>query len=187
MNDSFVRDILHEAKHLECDGIKPGKDGKISTRRTEKRICRCMFYYGKDEEKCSACPLEEKYVLSDTSKYKIIDAEMPTIYKIEKCGGIDLVLEDSTSTYAVEVKPYYSTESIIRMIAEIYTYTIEPDFKDMVKSIAFFEDSSQHNYYDKYKTDPLFKQLFDKVTVFLIKRTKKPEDIYEFDFEKLNG
>ncbi len=44
---------LHTPKHERCSGIKKGTSIKL----TEKRICRCMFYYCKKSVKCQNCLL----------------------------------------------------------------------------------------------------------------------------------
>lgn len=135
----------HKPNHEGCD--------KCDTDTlTEKRICRCMFYYGKNEAKCSECKLRLKW--NNVGKIQITDYERPTKYVLKDVGGMDLVIDDGENRYAVEVKPPKSKETIARMFAEILTYTVEfvDGTKDCLKpAICFFEDSEQMKQYNAIK------------------------------------
>ena len=106
----------HYPKHEKCSGIRIGD----STKLTEKRICRCMFYYGKRPVKCQNCLLINKW--QNVGEIEVTEYEWPTIQVYNETGGIDLILDNK---YAVEVKPVDSTETLTRMIAEILTYTLD--------------------------------------------------------------
>lgn len=180
LDKKFITEKLHIKNHSTC-GMKKTDSDVI----TEKRICRCMFHYGKDKEKCLVCPLKYKYK-NISNKYEIKDAEQPTKRVIKTCGGIDLIFEDkegNKKTYAVEVKPSYNTESIVRMITEIYTYTIE--FPEYIKAIAFFEGSPQEREYLKYQNNEYFKNIINKVTVFKFVETENNNGVINFDIVKL--
>ena len=177
----FITNKTHTDNHSFC-GMKK-KDFDVIT---EKRICRCMFHYDEDEDQCLVCPLKYKYKNIST-KYEIEDAERPTKSVIKTCGGIDLIIKEKNNnikTYAVEVKPKYNTESIVRMIAEIYTYTIE--FPSYIKSIAFFEGSQQEKDYLKYKNNEYFKKIINKVTVFKFIEKRNNNGVINFDIVKLD-
>ena len=47
----------HHPEHEGCDGINNPK----STKLTEKRICRCMYYYSDTSKKCQNCLLQTKW------------------------------------------------------------------------------------------------------------------------------
>ena len=140
LDKSFITEKEHIPNREMC-----GMKEKDSSKLTEKRICRCMFYYNekdkKNSDQCFKCKLNNKY--KNISKdYIITDAEKPTKKVINSCGGIDLILKDKKGKeYAVEVKPPKSQETLVRMVAEIYTYTIE--YPQYIKSIAFFAGSQQ--------------------------------------------
>ena len=104
LDKTFKKENLHIPVHEKCGMTKNDSDTVY-----EKRICRCMFYK------------------NISKRYLITDAEKPTQKVIKSCGGIDLVIVDkldNNKEYAVEVKPDYSKETIVRMVAEIFTYTI---------------------------------------------------------------
>ena len=182
LDESKISNQIHKPNHNKCD-MKENDSSRV----LEKRICRCMYYYGKDIEKCNRCPLEKKYN-NISNKFKVIDYEVPTKYVIENCGGIDILLEDTESgeKYAVEVKPKNSTETLVRMVAEIYTY-IADDTNDYKRAIAFFSGSQQEKDYfnENYRQNEDFKYILDQVTVFRITE-KKEKNVIDYDFEILN-
>jgi len=173
----------HKPNHSECDMRENN-----SSRITEKRICRCMYYFGKSIDKCNKCPLSQKYN-NVSNKFKIIDYEAPMKYVIENCGGIDIIIEDiqSGEKYAVEIKPKNSTETLVRMIAEIYTYTADGT-NDYKKAIAFFEGSQQERDYfnEDYIQNKDFNYILEQVTVFRISEKEINNDIINYDIEILN-
>lgn len=182
INKTLVTDKEHTGQHCKC-GMKKNDSPKI----TEKRICRCMYYYNKDQIQCSNCPLKNKYK-NISSDYDIIEAEIPTTKVIKKCGGIDLVIakkDNLNIKYAVEVKPKYSKETIVRMIAEIYTYTAEPEFKKYKKAIAFFEDSLQEKDYENFKNDQNFKNIIKDINIFKFCEKENKNGIIGFEIVKI--
>lgn len=141
----------HKAYHNQCNYKGLGSD-----RNTEKRMCRCMYYYNSSNEECLDCNYEWKWMLTNTDEFAVIDYERPTKYVFDKIGGVDLVIEDlkNKENYAVEVKPKGSKETIVRMISEILTYTSDENFKDKyVPAICFFKyrDEEQKEYSDQWK------------------------------------
>lgn len=150
LNDA-PREKEHKPNHNGCSGC-------TSAAVTEKRICRCMYYFMKEPERCKACSLGVKW--KNTGRIKIVDYERPTRYVMKNIGGMDLIINDSGQLYAVEVKPYSSTETLARMFAEILTYTVDLDTGDgansMKPAICFFEGSEQMKQYMelmKYKNE----------------------------------
>lgn len=182
----------HEFAHTGCDNTDIQKD---NGRVTEKRICRCMNYYKSESEPCKNCMLARKY--HNNSQYKVIDYEVPCSSVMAGIGGIDLMLEKGNKQYAVEVKPPNSHESLVRMIAEILTYTLDlPDnYKDAKPAIAFFEqttptksngykvtDSTQFRYYKICKDDEPYKTLLSMVKVFSIRLKENADNVWDYEF-----
>lgn len=150
---------MHAPKHEKCSGIKKG----TSTKLTEKRICRCMFYYCKKSVKCQNCLLINKW--HNVGEIKVTNYEWPTTHVYKKTGGMDLILDNE---YAVEVKPKESKETLTRMIAEILTYTLDCE-KDYKPGICFFEGSKQMEDFEKYKSNADFQYILKFVKPFYIK------------------
>ncbi len=155
----------HIPDHTRCTY---GKNPTLAV--TEKRLCRCMYFYGKTAE-CERCPFPEKRK-NGTPEIHIVDYERPTPYKAASLGGIDLVWERHGETYAVEVKPPNSTETLIRMVAEILTYTWgSPGCRP---AICFFrydsagKASKQWQEYLNWKDDPDFQVMMGTVRLFYI-------------------
>lgn len=78
-----------------------------------------------------------------------------------------MIINSSDSLYATEVKPYQGNdETLLRMIAEIMTYTLGyPDSK-YKKAIAFFENTPQEKEYLERTT--MLEELLNEadITVF---------------------
>lgn len=129
-------------EHNHCDF--PRKNYK-SDRITEKRICRCMKYYGQDKELCRGCGLNKKW--NNAGELRITDYEVPMEYVIPKVGGIDLLIDDK---YAAEMKPEESSETLVRMFAEILTYTIDSNYSP---AICFFENSKQMEDFQRFRRE----------------------------------
>jgi hypothetical protein len=138
----------HHPDHALCDGCD-------SERMTEKRMCRCMYYFNSPEKKavsnCDGCKL--KYKWKNVGKIDIVEYEYPTEYVSETVGGIDLIIRDGEQEYAVEVKPEKSSETLARMFAEILTYTLEYENGAREPAICFFEGSEQWKEYFKLKLE----------------------------------
>ena len=181
LDEKFITDKIKKANHQECE-MKQNPTSTV----TEKRICRCMKYYGTNSF-CNSCPLNDKYHNVST-EYVIFDAEMPTHKVIKSCGGIDLVItkkNNSRAKFAVEVKPPKSKETLVRMIAEIYTYTAEPEFKKYKKAIGFFKDSKQHKDYEKYKNTTYFKNVTRNIAIFMFETLPKKNGVIDFVIERI--
>lgn len=123
---------------------------------TEKRLCRCMYYKNSNyETECELCGYRNRFKV--TGDYQIIDYEVPAFYYGDGIGEIDLVISDGVDCYATEVKPYKNNkETLLRMIAEIMTYTDGYEEGIYKKAIAFFEKNydngsftSQQKEYDE--------------------------------------
>lgn len=129
-----------DGQHNACAGLK--KDSY-----TEKRLCKCMYYRNSDyRTACDKCDFQDRFeVVGD---YRISDYEVPAYYYGDGIGEIDLVITDGEVYYATEVKPYKNnSETLLRMVAEIMTYTLGYGDK-YKKAIAFFEQ----NYDNKEET-----------------------------------
>lgn len=168
--------------HDNCDGFQPNKNDE--TRFTEKRLCKCMYYlngkYSEPNETCSKCTFSDRFkIIGD---YKIIEYEVPAFYYGTGIGEIDLMLQCGDDIYAAEVKPYKKNEeTLLRMIAEIMTYTMGND-KGYKKAIAFFEKNretgektAQQKEYEMHN-----QKLFDliklaDITVFQFKEVSEME------------
>ena len=140
---------------------------------TEKRLCRCMYYKNSNHEtECGLCGYRDRFKV--TGDYQIIDYEVPAFYYGDGIGESDLVISDGVDCYATEVKPYKNNkETLLRMIAEIMTYTDGYTEGIYKKAIAFFEKNcddgsftSQQREYDEkeLETSELIKKA--DITVF---------------------
>jgi len=128
-----------EGQHNKCDGF-----AKITANPYEKRICKCLYYHNsKHPKRCETC--KDPYQFDIIGDYRIVDYEVPAFYDGPGIGEIDLVLSGDEKLYAVEVKPpkQKTPESLLRMIAEIITYTVGFPEGKYRRAIAFFEDSPQ--------------------------------------------
>lgn len=126
--------------HTECKGT-------TTDMPTEKRICRCLYYFNSDHAKrCDICKYRQGRCRIE-GDYRIKDYEVPAYYDGEGIGEIDLLIEGPEGIYATEVKPPQgNSECILRMITEILTYTLDSD-KGYRKAIAFFENTPQSEEY----------------------------------------
>ncbi|SFG54659.1 hypothetical protein [Oribacterium sp. WCC10] len=156
---------------------------------TEKRICRCMNYYDENSQICSEeyCKLKLKW--KNVGEITVSDYEKPTKNVMEKVGGMDLILNNH---YAVEVKPYYSNETLSRMFSEILTYTVDCDGK-YEPGIAMFKynhdtetESYQWKTFKRIKGKEYLKEITKHVKVFFIDY-KVNGNIAEYKIELYNG
>lgn len=152
--------------HTECKGT-------TTDTPTEKRICRCLYYWNSKNSKhtkhCDTCKYQQGRCGIE-GDYRIIDYEVPAHYDGEGIGEIDLLIEGPGGVYATEVKPPQgNSECILRMITETLTYTLDSD-GGYRKAIAFFENTPQSEEYSK---------LMSKVKELLIRA-----DIAVFQFVK---
>ena len=150
----------HIPDHSKCDYSKTD-----SERITEKRICRCFYYYNSDKitDECATCPFAFKK--KNIGDFKITDYEVPSEFVIEGIGGIDWLLNDNGKLLATEVKPPKSSETLVRMVAEALTYTIGTNY---TPAICFFlknkygNDTKQMVDYRNYRNTPAFRKIIDK-------------------------
>ena len=166
----------HKFEHSHCDF------SSVSPKRvTEKRICRCWNYYNKPivNEECNDCPF--KFKKKNAGSIEIIDFEVPTEFNIANLGGIDWLLKDGDEIFATEVKPPESTETLVRMIAEILTYTIDSEYKP---AICFFADSKQHDDYNEYKNNADFQNIINQTGIRVLCITYDENRFEIHDVEK---
>lgn len=166
----------HSPDHESCKYAP--KDTKDRMRVTEKRLCRCMYYYNrrmeneKQQRKCAQCQFPARR--NNQGDYEILDYEVPMEKVWGKVGGIDLLIREKTGgpVYAVEVKPENSKEALGRMIAEILTYVEISGYKacgyEVKPAICFFKDSVQWKDYQWLKETPEFRSLMETISVFFI-------------------
>lgn len=165
----------HTPNHNGCTGCLD------SGRLTEKRLCRCMYYFNAGKDKaCDVCKIEKKW--KNIGSITVTEYEYPTKYVLDKVGGIDLIFDN---TYAVEVKPQNSSETLVRMFAEILTYTTDYDYKP---AICFFEGSKQMKDYETLmaeKNEDL-SYLCKYIKVFYF-ATEQKDNIVEFEIKEIEG
>lgn len=155
-----------EGGHNRCGGLK-------GSRFTEKRFCKCLYYRnGKyhNPEECRKCDFVDRFDV--TGNYQITDYEVPAYFYGKGIGEIDLIISDGKTQYATELKPYKGNEeSLLRMIAEIMTYTIGYPAGKYAKAISFFEGTKQNAEFEK--AIPEIKELLAKadITVFHFEKT----------------
>lgn len=166
-----------------CEGFinhaTRGKDG-------EKRICKCLFYKNANNVKtnCNNCILKDQYKVVE-GKYSISNYEIPAFYRGKGIGEIDLIIFDGKKNYATEMKPHVkvekdcNNETLLRMIAEIMTYTYGFQDDKYEKAIGFFENTPQHKEYNE--NNILIKELIDlaNIHVFLFSEVKPNHAEYE--------
>lgn len=179
LKQSLLNDLESKREHVPnhngCTGCLD------SGRLTEKRLCRCMYYYNSQKDKvCEKCDIEMKW--KNIGAITVTEYEYPTKYVLDNVGGIDLIFDN---TYAVEVKPQNSSETLVRMFAEILTYTIDYDYKP---AICFFEGSKQMKDYEKLMAekneDLIYLCKYIKVFYFA---TEQKDNIVEFKIKEIEG
>jgi hypothetical protein len=172
----------HIPDHSKCDYSKTD-----SERITEKRICRCFYYYNSDKttDECATCPFAFKK--KNIGDIKITDYEVPSKFVIEGIGGIDWLLDDNGKLLATEVKPPESSETLVRMVAEALTYTIDTSY---TPAVCFFlktkygNDTKQMADYRKYRNTPVFREIIAKTNLRIL-GIKIIEDTFRIiDLEK---
>lgn len=175
----------HADNHSGCTY---SDDAGNADRITEKRICRCWNYCNKNihKEKCLACSFGFKK--SNKGDIAILDYEVPTKFNMEKLGGIDWLLSDGAGEIAAEVKPPDSPETLVRMIAEILTYTIGTDY---TPAICFFKTqqdgtspSAQMRDYMTYKDNADFLSIKHKTGLRVLYITFDDSSFMIHDTEK---
>jgi len=159
-------------QHNNCAGLD-------SERYTEKRLCKCLYYYQSSaySKKCDHCAYQDRFEI--VGDYKITDYEVPAFYYGEGIGEIDLIISKDGIQYATEVKPYKgNNETLLRMCAEIMTYTEGYPIGKYKKAIAFFEKNRD----DGEKTAQ--QKEYEAVDSALLALLKKA-DITVFRFEEV--
>jgi hypothetical protein len=158
-------------KHNTCDF----SDDK-STRRTEKRLCRCLVNFEKAgiQKNCDTCSMNKIHHLAKRVRgekgleCQFLDFEVPVSPCIDdKIGEIDLILAFDGEIYATEFKPYWNTESVLRMMAEIVTYS------------AFASESKRFPF-PKFKKAILFMDVDIEVQLKHGTEKRKPEQYRQF-------
>ncbi len=159
---NIIEDKGHIHAHEECSGCD-------TPTRTEKRVCRCMYYYNSKKKKdcgenCKLCL--KKWNNQGSITIENYEIPMERVYK--NVGGIDLILKFEGNLYGAEVKPWYSKETISRMVAETLTYTsaIHDDYKP---AILVFEKSNQFKSLKKLDTNEDWRIITEYVKVFVIR------------------
>lgn len=147
----------HDDEHIRCT-LEPENAEKV----TEKRICRCWNYYNKNchMSKCDIC--EFGFKRRNAGEIQILDYEVPTPFSMKNLGGIDWILDDDGSMLATEVKPPESTETIVRMLAEILTYTIGTSY---TPAICFFKMTREGHTSKQYEDYLNFRDNADFLTI----------------------
>lgn len=153
-------------QHNHCAGLG-------DERYTEKRLCKCMYYLNSTHSRnCGKCAFMDRFEI--VGDYKITDYEVPAFYYGDGIGNIDMIITKDGVHYATEVKPYKGNhETLLRMIAEIVTYSEGYPEGKYKKAIAFFEknrdDGEKTSQQKEYEAaDPAIFALLKKakITVF---------------------
>lgn len=158
----------------------------------EERIIRCLYYRSNDKCPNDKCSYKKKYVIDKGCGFVAQDYQVPSDKKVPGVGKIDLVLKNikDNKLYAVEVKRdgRENNENIVRMIAEILTYTIVTkeyhygDYKEhkekMFPAIGFFEGSLQQTNYENLEKNQDLLKIIDstKLKVYLFKNKHDKND-----------
>lgn len=169
--------------HTVCEGF----EGESKESR-EARICKCLFFKNAADptlvRHCQGCAFYGKFDLELRGEYQVAEYQIPAYYSIGGIGAIDLILQkksDPANLYAVEIKPpEHNQESLLRMIAEILTYTLGFPDRKYNKAIAFFQGSYQYRrYFEQRKAYQDVRKRIDRIL--------KDEEISVFCFEKVEG
>lgn len=124
-------------------GQHKGCGGCPTNTFTEPRLCRCLYYrHSAYPSPCEQCAFEQRFDL--VGDCRITDYQVPAYYCGKGIGAIDLIICKEGIEYATEVKPYKNNnETLLRMIAEILTYTAGDQAVTYQKAIAFFEKNRE--------------------------------------------
>lgn len=160
-------------EHNHCGGLKKNSF-------TEKRLCKCLYYRnGKyhNLEECQKCDFPHEYRHSIIGDYSITDYEVPAFYYGDGIGEIDMIISDGRIQYATEVKPLKgNNETLLRMVAEIMTYTAGYPAGKYEKAIAFFEGTKQAAEFEN--PAPEIKELLSKAGIVVFCFIKLEEKAY---------
>lgn len=164
-------------QHNHCAGLD-------SERYTEKRLCKCMYYLNSTYSKrCDKCAFQDRFEI--VGEYQITDYEVPAFYYGDGIGEIDLMISKDNVCYATEVKPYKGNhETLLRMLAEIMTYTEGYPSGRYKKAIAFFkknrdngEKTAQQKEYES--ADPALLALLEKADITVFRLEEVGEKTYQ--------
>lgn len=164
-------------QHSRCSGLN-------SQRYTEKRLCKCLYYLNSTHSKCcDKCNFQKRYEI--VGDYQITDYEVPAFYYGDGVGEIDLIISKDNICYATEVKPYKgNNETLLRMIAEIMTYTEGCPAGTYKKAIAFFkenrddgEKTAQQKEYES--ASPALLDLLKKAEITVFRFEEVGEKVYQ--------
>ena len=166
-------------QHNRCAGLAYSEKRNF----TEKRLCKCMYYRNSDFSRaCDKCAFQDHFeIIGD---YRITDYEVPAYFYGDGIGEIDLIISGSGVTYATEVKPYKgNNETLLRMIAEIMTYTEGYPAEQYKKAIAFFEknrdDGKKTKQQEEYEAaDPALFALLKKANITVFRFEEVSEKAY---------
>ena len=106
---------------------------------------------------------------------------------MENLGRIDWLLDDNGNMLASEVKPPNSSETIVRMIAEILTYTIDTPY---TPAICFFKTTNEGHFskqckdYLKFKNNEDFLKIKKKTNLRILYITYNENTFTIHDAEK---
>ncbi len=163
-------------QHNHCVGLN-------SERYTEKRLCKCMYYLNsRHSKRCDKCAFQDCFEI--VGDYQITDYEVPAYYYGDGIGEIDLIISKDNIYYATEVKPYKgNNETLLRMIAEIMTYTEGYPAGTYQKAIAFFEknrdDGKKTKQQEEYEAaDPALFALLKKADITVFRFEEVSEKAY---------
>lgn len=181
--------LVHKEHDPDRTTCKENKE-KESANEDEERIIKCLFYKNQEnvEKHCENCPYKDMYNLE--GRYTICDYQVPPYYDGKGIGKIDLIISDGSIEYATEIKAHRkektktNKESLLRMIAEILTYTYGFPKEKYKPSIAFFENTPQE--IEWLTKEELLIKLIEKanISVFMFKEIGKKKH-ERFIIEKL--
>lgn len=163
--------------HNRCAGLGSG-------RFTEIRLCKCMYYRSSPyPRQCGNCAFPARFDL--VGAYRVTDYQVPAYYYSGGVGKIDLIVSHGSTHYATEVKPYRgNTETLLRMIAEILTYTQGYPAGKYERAIAFFEKdpetgekTAQQAEYEN--ADPALLALLEKAHISVFQFLEADEKAYQ--------
>lgn len=159
-------------QHRHCAGL-------VGDRYTEKRLCKCIYYRNSTYSKhCDKCEFLNRFDI--IGEYQITDYEVPAFYYGDGIGEIDLIITENDVQYATEVKPYKgNNETLLRMVAEIMTYTEGYPERKYKKAIAFFKKNRDTNEITTQQKE------YETENSNLLELLKKA-DITVFRFEEVN-
>lgn len=171
--------VYQPGQHNHCAGLTYSEKRNF----TEKRLCKCMYYLNNTHSKCcDQCAFRDRFEI--VGDYQITDYEVPAYYYGDGIGEIDLIISNDDIHYATEVKPYQGNrETLLRMIAEIMTYTEGYPAGRYKKAIAFFEknrdDGKKTKQQEEYESaDPALFALLKKADITVFRFEEVSEKAY---------